>query len=112
MRSAERHRARRRINNEVVERRYLDAALGTVASFAGHCGGCLRASVCAAMKKLKTFVFGILLAVLFSMPWAFIATGLQLSNFMTGLVAVPLGALGMGIAIWIDAKPPGEPLGE
>lgn len=61
--------------------------------------------------KLKTFVFGMLLAILFSMPWAFIAEHFHFGTFVTGVIALPLGAFGMWIAIKIDAKRPGEPLG-
>ncbi len=61
--------------------------------------------------KLKTFVFGMLLAVLFSLPWAFIADRFHFGTFVTGVVAILIGAFGMWISIYIDAKPPGEPLG-
>ncbi len=43
--------------------------------------------------KLKTFVFGMLLAILFSMPWAFIADRFHFGTFVTGVVAFLIGSL-------------------
>ncbi len=62
--------------------------------------------------KMKTFVLGMLLAILFSLPWAFLAERFHFGISVTSVVAILIGAFGMGVAIYIDAKRPERPLGE
>lgn len=63
------------------------------------------------MKRIKTFVFGMILVWLLTIPAAFILEHFQVRVSTSFVVGVLLGILGMAIAIKIDAKPPERPQG-
>ncbi len=64
------------------------------------------------MRTIRTLVFGIILGVLYVLPWALISMKFHYGMGLATVVGMLLGGLGMGVAIYIDAKRPEKLLGE